>query len=442
MPDNTAPHHNDAAEHTRWNFAVITAESSAFMIGLAWVDPATVLPLFIYRLTHSTVFVGITPVFQRLAYMLPQLLVASLIGHRPQRAPVLRWGVLIGRLPFLAFVIFLWLRGIQNATLVVWFMIAGYFFAAMGNGVVAVPWQDIIAKSIPTRLRGRFFAAQQVVYAFAVMGVGFVVKWILSPGGPGFPRDYTILFTLLVAGLSLSIVGCWLVREPIRPVWERPQSFRSLLAGAGPMLREHRAFRYLVLTVLLGTSLSLTTPFYMVYARRELGVEESFAGVYIWAMTLSGAALIWIWGQLNDRRGPRGVLRGTCALAALAPVIALALPTLCQALAPVVPGIYKALPYLFSLVFVTAGSVMGGLWMGSINYMFELSSHEERPRYIALMNFLGAPGAFSPLLVGWLLQFTPFRLVFVLLALCGLCAVITAWRLPRPSPNSAVGYDR
>lgn len=430
MPDNTTPQHHDA-EHTRWNFAVITAESSAFMIGLAWVDPATVLPLFIYRLTHSTVFVGITPVLQRLSYMLPQLLVASLVGHRPRRAPLLRWGVLIGRLPFLAFVVFLWLAGLENAALVVWFMIAGYVFTAMGNGVVAVPWQDIIAKSIPPQLRGRFFAAQQVVYAFAAMGVGFVVKWILGPDGPGFPRDYTILFTLLVAGLCLSTIGCWLVREPIRPVWDRPQSLRSLLAGVVPMLREHHAFRYLVLTVLLGTSLSLTTPFYMVYAKRELGVPESFAGVYIWAMTLSGAALIWIWGQLNDRHGPRGVLRGTCTLAALAPVIALVLPALCQAF----DGLDKALPYLFSLVFISAGSVMGGLWMGSINYMFELSSHEERPRYIALMNFLGAPGAFSPLLVGWLLQFTPFNLVFALLTLCGLGAILTAWRLPRPKPN-------
>ena len=438
MSENSTSRHNDAAEHTRWNFAVITTESSAFMIGLAWVDPATVLPLFIYRLTHSTVLVGVTAVLQRLGYMLPQLPIAAIIGHRPRRAPILRWGVLLGRMPFIAFVIFLWTRGIQNATFVIWFMMGAYFFAATGNGVVAVPWQDIIAKSIPARLRGRFFAAQQLICAFAAVGVGFVVRWILGPGGPGFPRDYTILFSLLVTGFIISAIGCWMIREPIRPVWDRPQSLRKIIAGAGPMLRDHRAFRYLVLTILLGTSLNFTTPFYMVYARQELGVPESIAGVYIWAMTLSGAAFSWIWGQFNDRKGPRGVLRGACTCIALTPFTALAIPALVHAAAPLAPRLGDLLPYLFAPVFLMAGSATGGMWMGSINYLFELSSHEERPRYIALMNFLGAPGAFMPLLIGWLLTFLPFRLVFAFLALCGIGAAVAAWRLPSPSPNHRV----
>jgi hypothetical protein len=106
-----------------------------------------------------------------------------------------------------------------------------------------------------------------------------------------------------------------------------------------------------------------------------------------------------------------------------------------------VPAINQALPYLFGLVFVTAGSVMGGMWMGSINYLFELSSHEERPRYIALLNFLGAPGAFVPLLVGSLLEVFPFRPVFGLLAVIGLSAVAAAWRLPSPSPMPSPQLD-
>jgi len=53
------------------------------------------------------------------------------------------------------------------------------------------------------------------------------------------------------------------------------------------------------------------------------------------------------------------------------------------------------------------------------NYLFELASDEERPRYIAIMNTLAVPGTLVPLLVGWGLDSIPFQTVFTLLAAAG-----------------------
>jgi len=417
-------------EHTRWNFWVIATECSAFQSGLAWVDPATVLPLFVTRLTGSTVLVGLVTVLQRLGYMLPQLPMAAILGHRPRRAPFLRWGVLWGRLPFIGFVIYLWARGVGEPGVVILLMMVAYLSVGLGNGVVAVPWQDIIAKSIPSFLRGRFFGAIHFATATAAIGVGFAVRWMLGSSGPGFPRSYTILFTLVAVFLAISTIGCWMVREPIRPVLDRPQSLREIVRGAVPLLRGRPAFRMLVVTGLLAFSMSYLMPFYMVYARRELGVQEAMAGVYILVMMVGTATFGLVWGQINDRWGPRSVIRGACGVVLLTPILALGLPAVGSA----APGAGQMLPGLFSLVFLCGGASYAGIWTGVTNYLFELTSHQDRPRYIALFNLFTLPGALVPLLIGLLLNYLPFPAVFSLMVACGGAALLLSWRLPHPTP--------
>jgi len=427
----TSPQH-DTSEHTRWNFVFIVMESSAFMTGMASVDLVAVLPLFIHALTPSTVTIGLVTTLQRLGYTLPQLPMAAILGHRPARLPYLRWGVFFGRLPFILFVIYLWTRGVENPTLTLAFMIVGFVSVSAGNGVVAVPWQDIIAKSIPSTLRGRFFGTMHFTTALATFGVGFLVRWALGPNGPIFPMNYTMLFTLSAVFMAISTIGCGILREPIRPVLERPQSLRSLVAGAPELLR-HQGFRSLVLVSLLAFGLSFTTPFYIVYATTQLGIPPQMAGIYIVAAVLSGAPLSLVWGYLNDRRGPRAVIRGACMIVSLVPFLALAVPALTTAAGAALPGLQKALPYTFALVFLAAGASASPLWIGTNNYLFELSGHEQRPRYIALLSTLAAPRTLFPLLTGWLLTLLPYTVVFWLLAMLGVTVAIISWRLPLPT---------
>ncbi len=426
----------DSSEHTRWNFAVIVAEATFFMSGLAWADPSSVLPQFLGLLTPSTVIIGVIAVLQRLGWLLPPIFMAAVLGHRPHRLPWLRWPVLLGRLPFFAFVAYLWLHGLDNPRVVIWFLVIAYFGISLGNGLLGISWQDIIAKSIPSRLRGRFFASMQFAIAGAAFGVGFAVRWVLGPGHPYFPLDYTLLFTAMALFLTISIVACWMVREPIRPVLDRPQSVRDILLGALPTLRERPAFRGLVFVAALGFGISFSLPFYMVYARQVLNIAEDMAGIYIWAITIGGALASILWGYLNDRRGPRAVLRGGGALVTATPALAICVPAAAFAAEDLLPGAAGALPYLFALVFFAGGATMGAMWMGSMNYLFELATHQDRPRYIALFSLFTLPGALAPLLIGFLLNYLPFPVVFLLMAASGGGALLLSWRMPIPSPQA------
>ncbi len=413
-------------EHTRWNFAVIVAESTFFMAGLAWVDPSAVLPLFIGRLTPSTVVIGAIAVVQQVGWKLPQVFMAAVLGHRPHKLPFLRWPVLFGRLPFLAFVVYLWVVGIGDASVVIWFLVIGYSCISLGNGFLGISWNDIIAKSIPSGLRGRFFGTMQFTTAISAFAVGFVVRWALGPAGPGFPMDYTLLFTAVAASLTLSTIGCWLVREPLRPALDRAESVGAILGGIIPMLRGQPAFRALVVTALFGFGISSATPFYVVFARQELGVPEPTAGIYIWAMTVGGAVASVLWGHLNDSRGPRAVLRGAGLMVTMTPLLAVLVPAVVQAL----PPLRSALPYLFAIVFLSGGSCVGAMWMGSTNYLFELADHADRPRYLGVFHLCTLPGALGALLIGWLLNWLSFTSVFILMAGGGAAALAAARFMP------------
>jgi MFS family permease len=184
-------------------------------------------------------------------------------------------------------------------------------------------------------------------------------------------------------------------------------------------------------------------PFYVVYAKTELGVTEEMAGVYIWAMTLGGAVASVVWGYLNDSRGPRAVLRGTTALLIATPLLALSIPAVVSVVARPMPAVGVALPYLFGLVFVAIGSSIlvfvaigssiNALWFGATNYLFDLAGDEDRPRYIGVFHLCTLPATLGAIIIGWLLEHVSFAAVFLLVASCGAGALLSSLRMPKSS---------
>jgi MFS family permease len=247
------------------------------------------------------------------------------------------------------------------------------------------------------------------------------------------------MFTMAGVFFTISTIGCWVVREPIRPVLDEPESIRELVSGGATLLREHREFRSLAVVTFLAFGLNLTMPFYILYAKAHLGVPDEMAGIYIWAAVLSGGPIGLLWGRVNDRRGPRTVLRGGCIMATLAPALAILIPWAARAASAVFPGAPGAVPYLYALVFLVGGSSFGPLWMGSNNYLFELASHEDRHRYIALLATLTAPRTLFPLLTGAVLAVVRFEIVFAVLVALGVATIVVSWRLKRPEATGSAG---
>ncbi|UCH35611.1 MAG: MFS transporter [Armatimonadota bacterium] len=415
-----------AYPHTRWNFTVIVTDASAFMTGLAFASPMIVIPLLVERLTGSTVLVGLVIALQMAGWVLPQLPVASAVEHRPRKKPFMLKVCLLGRLPvvLIPFALVV-LAGRPHLVLAV--LLAVHFLFFLSDGMTGVPWTDIGAKTIPPRLRGRFFGTMQLVAGTLSVLAGVAVRRILDDPRLPYPRDYALLFTIQFALIMVSWVFLALIREPVRPVRAERRGLRRMLRDAPGLLAGNPQFLRLIMVMALVGVGSLAVPFYAVYATEKLGVAEAMAGFFISAQMAGGIVSSMVWGLLSDRRGSKRVVQGTTICSLGTPLVALLVPLV---LARHTPG---ALAYGYALTFFLLGATFNGTWIGPTNFVLELVGDEERPSYVALLYAMSAPLVLLPIIGGWLIRVTSYQVVFVIAALCGAIAVgATAWlREPR-----------
>ena len=144
----------------RRRFWHVAGAGTAFQAGSAAVDSATVMSALVYQLTGSAVAVGAVSTILRLGWLLPQLFVGYFAGRGASSMPFYVVGA-FGRTAAIAMLaIALWLgakfggtyAALGTVTLVLWVL---YAFL---SGIVGVPYNDIVAPSVPSERRSRMLS--------------------------------------------------------------------------------------------------------------------------------------------------------------------------------------------------------------------------------------------------------------------------------------------
>jgi MFS family permease len=417
-----------AEAHTRWNFVIIVLDCAFFMFGMAFVDPTAVLPVLLFKLTDSSVVIGLMGGMQRAGWLLPQLLSASFVLHRPRKWPFMFYPCLISRIPFLVLAAVLmlpWARSHPQAVLLLLFAGYGTFF--FGDGFSGVPWHDIIARSIPATLRGRFFGSMQFLGGLLAVGSGAIVVRVLSDRARPFPSNYGLLFALLSIGMVLSTICLSLIREPKTPVLPEPRPLPELIRSIPRTLRQYPRLLQLILTQNLCGLSGLAVMYYALYAVKRLHLPDSEAGIFVWFQVIGSVGFSFVWAFLCDRRGSTKVIRTVACIIFLTPMMALLTPVLGHAL-----GSEHLTGRLYALVFLLLGATAGGAWIGFTNYVMEIAPDELRPLFLGMAFTLSAPSVLMPVIGGVLLKVISFETLFALVMVIGMASAIFARRLPEP----------
>ena len=383
-----------------------------------------ILPVLLNDLGHSKLLVGVVNGLQRAGWLVPQLMAASFVLHRPRKKPFVLIPCLIGRLPFYALAVIFnlkWAVTHQHAALVA--LIVGYAIFFFTDGMAGVPWHDIIARTIPARLRGRFFGTIQFAGGLLAIGSGAIVHHVLADTSLAFPLNYGRLFIFLAAGLTLSTICLVFIREPHGPAFDDRQSLGSLLRAIPSTLHTYPRLRKAIIGQILCGIGGIAVPFYAIYAGVELHLPESAGGTFIWAGTLGSVGASIVWAYLSDRHGSTSAIRGASWLAIAVPVSALLAPALVRG---------PAVGYFYPAVFLLNGAIWGGMWLGFTNYILEIAPDDIRPLFLGLQATLSAPTIIVPMLGGWLLNMVSYQTLFVLAAGAGLIGVAYVHRLPEP----------
>ena len=163
----------------------------------------------------------------------------------------------------------------------------------------------------------------------------------------------------------------------------------------------------------------MTLPFYIVYARQELGAPSGAIGWFMLAQVLGGVSANLVWARLVDLYGSRRMLAVCAVTSTLTPLLAILLGRF---------GWAGLLPVIF-----LGGAIFNGRNVGFSCALLELAPAAERPTYSALNALLILPVAFLSLIAGLLLQHWPYPTLFLIAAVfIGMGALLTQ-RLPKTS---------
>jgi MFS family permease len=407
----------DVQRHYRHNFVVNVLDGLFFWGGASFIATTTILPAYASRLTDSSLLIGLLSMISSAGWLLPQLFTANRVQRLPRKKvwPV-RIGIFTERLPvvLLAFSVLLAAR-YPN-----WALVALYVcltWHVVGAGVVAVAWQDMIAKIIPTERRGAFFGLTNFSGTATGVAGAAASAWVLARFG--FPNGYLWSFSTAAVMLLLSWLFLALTREPAR-VSEAPVlSQRDYLSQLPVVLRRDPNFRrYLISQVVLSLG-SMASGFLTVYALRRWSLPDSQAGAYTAALLSGQAAANLVFGALADRKGHKLVLELGQALAILGVGLAVIAPS---------PGwLYP----VFALMGAqTAASLLSGLMIA-----LEFCPESMRPTYIGLNNTVrGLAYGVAPVIGGWLAGWVGYRALFgvaLAVGIVGLAMLHWSVREPR-----------
>jgi MFS family permease len=369
----------------RWNFSVNLLDNTAFWFGISFISASTIVPLFISKLTSSTLPIGIAAVIAQGAWYLPQLFTANAVEHLPRKKPaVVKAGLVLERLPVWLLVIAALLAP-RAPTLALVVFLGGYAWRGLGGGTVATAWQDLIARCFPVERRGRLFGLGSFLGAgIGAAGAG-LSAWLLE--NLPFPTNFACMFAIAAASMGLSWFFTSLTREPVQPVSTSRQTNRDFLSTLPGIVKHDRNFRRFLVARSLFALGGMGLGFVTVSAISRWHVPDATVGLYTAASWIGQTIGTLSFGLLADRFGHKLSLE----LGGLASVLAYAIAWLAPS------------PAWIPIVFVLLGISIGAAMVSGILVALEFSRPERRPTYAGLANTtVGVSNIAAPLIGAWL----------------------------------------
>jgi MFS family permease len=395
----------------RYNLLVNTVDGGFFGLALGFASFVTIIPLFVSTLTDSAILIGLIPAVHTMGWQLPQILTARSIARVKRIKPMVMWMTLQERIPFLgmALVAFLLPSIGKNATLILTYLLL--IWQSIGAGFAANPWQNMVAKLIPSDMRGTFLGMQSsaanLLASLSAVLAGFILERI------GAPLDYVYCFLLASLALVISFFFLSLTKEEESQTPVESIPTQSIWKDIRFILKSDAGFRRFIFARSLLAFATLAFAFYAVYAVRHHNVSEATIGIMTGVLMGSQIAANPILGWLGDRLG-HYILLEAGILACIASV-----------------GIawWAPHPNWFYLVFALMGISNVTVWTVGLAMTMEFGNETQRPTYIGLLNTLVAPSTIiAPFIGGWMADRWGYPVTFGFSIFCGLVTLVVFFR--------------
>lgn len=388
----------------RRGIVLLGSEISLFMVAFGLVGPLTFVPLFVSRMSDHPLAVGaVTAAFQ--IGWVPQLLIAGYVERTDRKWLWVKWFGTIERLPVLMLTLCALAAPAVGPPIVIVVYLA-CFAQSLCGGLATTPWMDVVARAVPSWLRGRFMGGFSMAGTlFGAAGAALaapLLDWL------PFPYGFAACFGLAFAIFTLSLIPLFLFREPPGPPPRPPRPLRGQLAELPEVLKQDPPFRRFVLGLSLAALGTMSNGFLVVYAVNELGAPDELAAWYTATLLVAQTTASLLLGWLADHRSFRAVGVAVALMTAGQAIVSLAAPSALWLL----------------LAFVLLGAIQSGSMLARMTGPVEYAPRERRPTYVALSGaMVSCCTAAAPLIGGQVVAMLGYGWLFGLSAVASLLAL-------------------
>ncbi len=270
--------------------------------------------------------------------------------------------------------------------------------AAVAGSINLPIWFDLVAKITPMDLRGRLFAARNILGGFLGVFGGWIVVWAL--GAIRYPINFGVIFMIGVVAAMISYGALLLLKEEADDVPRKRVEMRAYFRSLPGILRQNRDFRNFLVSDALLITATIASAFYAVDAVEKFQLSDASAGTFTIVIMVTTIAGNLIFGHLGDRRGHKLNLMISGFATAIGAVIAVVADS----------------PALYMIAFVGSALQIALAGISRLTIVAELCPEEERLTYVALTNMITAPFILFGLFGGWIANRFGYDAVFLITA--------------------------
>ena len=288
---------------------------------------------------------------------------------------------------------------------------------AFVSGIVAVPYNDIVARTIASAHRSRMLAIRFFGGGLLALAVAGAADRLLAD--LPFPVSYAAVLGLGTVLLLISALSFISAGEPeAPPSVDGARGFIDFMRDGVAIVRIDRRFRLFLYAQWLSGAVAMALPFYILQVTAVQGAPSSVAFL-LGAQTAGTLLSNPFWGWLGDLRGKRVLLEAVAATSMLAPLLMLAWLAI---------GGGAALAW-FTAIFVLLGAVGNGGTIAQLGYLMEISLDDRRPADSGYFNGLVAPAALLPLAGAAIVEVGSYAAVFAVSGVAASLQLLVVRRL-------------
>ncbi len=402
----TDPVHPEVKKNFKHNFFANLMDACFWYFGDSFAAAYTIMPVFVSTLTDSPILIGLIPALNGAGWFLPQLFLARTLEGKNRRMPMVRFLGIFDRIPFFFLALGAFLIPQLDKRIALIMILVIYAIKVFSGGLVALPWQELIATVIPVSHRGRFWGYSLILGKLMGLG-GAAITGILLVSIT-YPYNYATMFLIGFCAVSISYIFLNMNIEPEIPSQNSAETI-SLLTRIKDVLGKDRNFLIYLMNrgfiFLAGMALAFVT----VYGISKYDLPIAQSATFTAIMLTSEIIGFGIWGSLGDKSGYKRVIEISNLILILGIGSLLVINTL----------------WALYLVFALMSFAHSGEYIADQNFAMEFGSEEERPTYIGMSKTLTGPFfLIAPIIGGSLVQFWGYNSMFLAAFILSLIAFL------------------